>query len=1594
MRLKTSSLSYGIYNEVKKFKVKSVNYVTDEVAEYMLNDENITEDLIDAGYSVGVHKLSPKHFREFSKDLAEERAKESKMIAIVVQLFPLGSKLELVSRKHQESGCMEDLMRAISDHYRSNSLSTCLKVAQKYVEIMSTKEMSYEDSSNKLSAIIKLYEEVVGLSTGDSDMVKQRAYKLWEFFIRIAYLQRSVSHDKRIGEFIQRFIVQDMTRPTELDIEAKLDSLNKFMQSTAEVETISPVKGKDTVGVNALLIDGKEIKLSKKRVQVVVNALNAGSASGSGPGPSGRASGQKRAKRHCSHCDKDGHSWDWCWHNPSCDKRARRPSGFVAKSREALAAERAAVHVSMVNIQTSSGISASELEQFDGGNTDPIKVIIIDGGSTHNCINFHYRFLFLTYMSIEPLYITGIGGVIEAKIIGMGTISFMGVVMEAYYAPRIHKSVVGEGYICERYGFTVCKHGSKCIVSVSDSNFSIDLVDGQYPLKLSMFQCHQLNPNATISLASVRPASAKTLWHGRFGHFNMRTIIRMAKSDLYKDRGLKLPDNLLKHDAEEDLCECCAIGKPTLSTSHLRHKRSDIKGKLWYTDVSGGGNRVPSLFSGNTYMWIFVDSCTRMYFTYYTKAKDEATTIKILKEHMSNAAFMTLKENDDVIFFQSDNGEMDTKGVRSYLMRSGAIQRFTNPYHPEMNGMAERAFRTINELSTSMMVHAGLPDPYWEEATRYAALITNIVPNQTDSGWAREAYYLWTGLIFDYSLLRTWGSRAYAINHIQNNDYVGKSEEGIYVGFKKKELVTRCYRLYLPHKNRFVETGDVIMCEHVGRREPERLLPPVLMIPKSRENLDVKDYQSLVGTIHYDNTEGIQYEVVRVYVNSDRLNCVDRVIHINDGQASSSKRKLDTVHLLDVLGYPIIQGPPNASYAPGRIVYPTKVSQAEEGIEMNQELPNQDVSHQRDSLGLQPVVSPLHEKEDDAHSERVAHRKRSAGKEQSLSGLNNSKRRSARLSINALEVEEDDYNELVTDLYTELSLGVEQPSIFTTKVQVSSIGEQPTAEDNYIEPKTHDDVMRSDQMDEWIASEAREIGSLERSKFAAIVDIPKGRKILRCRWVYTFKRTKSGKIMVFKSRVVIRGDQAIKGIDFFETFSPVAKMETIRIAIALIILLRLKPLQLDVNTAFLHAELDEDIYMFAIPGYPLPSGKCYKLLKSLYGLPQAGRNWNKKFESFLLGLGFFNLREDLCLFILVRDGVIIVIFAMYVDDFLLGTDSDETEEWLLKCIMEDYDIKIIGLPTLLVGISLEWTPMERERYYEKVHLSIPKSINSLTKLLDISDDTKSRKVPVNPSFKFSKSDCPDGDLDEATKRMQKWYQAIVGTTIWINTTVRIDISFGVHQLCQFMSNPGYAHYDAAIWMARYLKGTINRGIEYSMHGDFNITGYVDSDHASAENRKSCYHFLFMFAGAPIYWKSGTSDRVCIGGTAESEVRGVHAMKKAFMHNIYLKKVFSQIGLNDIAARTVMKMSEVPMWVYEDNNACIRYSENEVSASKMKHLETDIYWIQESVQKHEELKLVKISTENQIADMGTKALEYIPFESNVSVLMKDRGIREK
>ena len=158
-----------------------------------------------------------------------------------------------------------------------------------------------------------------------------------------------------------------------------------------------------------------------------------------------------------------------------------------------------------------------------------------------------------------------------------------------------------------------------------------------------------------------------------------------------------------------------------------------------------------------------------------------------------------------------------------------------------MNGFVERAFRSVKDLARSMLASAGLPDPYWKKTNKYATLIRNILPNQTKDGYVREAYFMWYGIPFDYSKLRTFGSRAYAINHVGLKDYGARSVPGIFVGFKSV-APTVTYELYLPQKNVFVTSGDVVFCEHVGRSEPERLLPHHLELSPGKEFLSPADF--------------------------------------------------------------------------------------------------------------------------------------------------------------------------------------------------------------------------------------------------------------------------------------------------------------------------------------------------------------------------------------------------------------------------------------------------------------------------------------------------------------------------------------------------------------------------------------------------------------------------------------------------------------------------------------------------------------------------------------------------------------------------------
>ena len=491
-------------------------------------------------------------------------------------------------------------------------------------------------------------------------------------------------------------------------------------------------------------------------------------------------------------------------------------------------------------------------------------------------------------------------------------------------------------------------------------------------------------------------------------------------------------------------------------------------------------------------------------------------------------------------------------------------------------------------------------------------------------------------------------------------------------------------------------------------------------------------------------------------------------------------------------------------------------------------------------------------------------------------------------------------------------------------------------------PKSHGQAVKSPQAKEWLEAEAKEIQSLWDVGAWAWEKLPWGRKPIHSKWAYALKTNADGIVERFKARICARGDMTEQGIDYQETFSPVAKWESIRLFLALTVLLSLIPLQLDVDLAYLYAPLDEAIYMVPPEGMSHPSGMLLRLLQSLYGLPQAGRNWNTHLHRTLLSMGFRRLDEDTCLYVRIIAGMITII-AIYVDDLYVAASNKNVLDVFIQSLQTVYKIKILGVPQQLLGVKISWGIK-----LETVYISIPKMIIQLAEKYEQTTGRKA-SVPINPGHNLSKNDCPDEKQvknmnkqeKEAMAYMQKCYRNLVGSYIWICHTCRPDIMYVTMILCMYMSNPGRKHWETALQTLRYLYCTAKLGIRYSKNGNITPYGYADSDFSAHESRKSVGSFLFFLAGGPFSWKSMLGAIIALS-TCEAEIRAIHSAFGATKEAIWLAKLFEEIGL------LKLENNYLPIRIREDNLAAIMYSKNPINHSTMKHLERDLYWIRESV----------------------------------------------
>ena len=247
--------------------------------------------------------------------------------------------------------------------------------------------------------------------------------------------------------------------------------------------------------------------------------------------------------------------------------------------------------------------------------------------------------------------------------------------------------------------------------------------------------------------------------------------------------------------------------------------------------------------------------------------------------------------------------------------------------------------------------------------------------------------------------------------------------------------------------------------------------------------------------------------------------------------------------------------------------------------------------------------------------------------------------------------------------------------------------------------------------------------------------------------------------------------------------------------------------------------------------------------KSLYGLKQAGRIWNSLIDEKLRAVGFVALYEDACVYTR-RRGKEVTLLLLYVDDIICSASDKSILEELVLYLRSLFSLKLMGVPTSvslpvptqLLGLELIWG----ERF-SSVQINASKLVRELLRDYYKDNGSKPHRVPVDPTFKFSKQDVmiDNGSLSNSDKEMQKAYHSIVGVKIFLVTTCRFDLSYVSTQLARYMSKPRWKHYRAAQYMLSYLSGNIDLGIAFYSSGNHRIYAYADSDFGSDESRKAC-----------------------------------------------------------------------------------------------------------------------------------------------------------
>ncbi|CAM9855209.1 unnamed protein product, partial [Chrysoparadoxa australica] len=512
------------------------------------------------------------------------------------------------------------------------------------------------------------------------------------------------------------------------------------------------------------------------------------------------------------------------------------------------------------------------------------------------------------------------------------------------------------------------------------------------------------------------------------------------------------------------------------------------------------------------------------------------------------------------------------------------------------------------------------------------------------------------------------------------------------------------------------------------------------------------------------------------------------------------------------------------------------------------------------------------------------------------------------------------------------------------------------------DPGDPTDIMECKERQDWLSwreAIAKELRSINDRNVWEVVDkssIPADIQELDCKWVFKTKHADDPTKKKYKARCVVRGFLQIPGVDYSESFSPVVNDSTIRVILATANQHNWEIEQLDVETAFLNASLNEEVYVKPPEGITIPTGKTLRLHRALYGLVQAPRAWLKTFITTLEDLGYIRNWAEPCMLTKASHNSLVTVLV-YVDDCLVVGHPKQAVEDSIKEISAKFSIKRMKSVEEYLGFQIQWN---RATGHLKLH-----QLKFIQNLLE--DFHMTGSDPIETPAANRTVDKPDNkvaDMDISR------YRTGVGKLMWLAKNTRPDIANAVRELARAMDCPTRDHENGMMRVLQYLNASKNLGLTYKRQARTQMEGYVDSNfNGPKTGSKSVTGVITKYGGAAVSWISRLQSNVTLSSTEAEYV----AMCEGATELAFLEQVMD----------TVINLPK-PITMHEDNTGAMNLAANWSSGRRTKHILRKYDYVREQID-HGHLKLQYIKSEDQPADIMTKNLPrstYVKHRNNI------------